>query len=385
MKKITITPFTVSQFRGALVLASVLLVIGIISAITKFYLVPDLSQITIITTQAEERQPWQSSSKPDLCLDLNLADSAQLVSLPGIGPVLSGRILKFRKSKQGFDSVDDLREVYGLSPETFGRIESSLYIGFRPARKIKTVKKDDWKKPVRDFSMDKKWGKEVYPKNQPAQILDINLATEDELQGLPCIGKVLAARIIKFRKAVGGFHAINQLSEVYGLSDSAFLVIKPLVKLDTPVAKDGESRQKPRETQMSLPKTDLNEADSLDLVRVSGIGPKLASRILKYREQLGFYHSVSQLQEIWGMYPDNLERIQSQVTVKENLDEYPHLEINRVGEDELKKHPYLNWKEVRILVAYREFHGDYYDIEEVKKVSGIAPETIEKVGKYLKF
>ncbi len=47
-------------------------------------------------------------------LNLNICDSASLEALPGIGPVLSSRIIKYRNLIGGYVSVDQLKEVYGL-------------------------------------------------------------------------------------------------------------------------------------------------------------------------------------------------------------------------------------------------------------------------------
>ena len=60
-------------------------------------------------------------------LDINSCDSASLVRLPGIGPVLSARIIKYRRLLGGFASVNQLTEVYGLSPETFDLIKGRVY------------------------------------------------------------------------------------------------------------------------------------------------------------------------------------------------------------------------------------------------------------------
>jgi competence protein ComEA len=64
------------------------------------------------------------SRKPPV--DLNNCDSAVLVSLPGIGPVLAARIIKYRHLLGGFASVDQLKEVYGIKPETFDIIKSRV-------------------------------------------------------------------------------------------------------------------------------------------------------------------------------------------------------------------------------------------------------------------
>jgi len=70
-------------------------------------------------------------------LDLNSCDSASLVSLPGIGPVLSARIIKYRKLIGGFVSVGQLREVYGLPEETYDLVSPRLKADTLSVRKIK--------------------------------------------------------------------------------------------------------------------------------------------------------------------------------------------------------------------------------------------------------
>jgi DNA uptake protein ComE-like DNA-binding protein len=70
-------------------------------------------------------------------LEINTCDSLSLVALPGIGPVLSARIIKYRNLVGGFWSVDQLKEVYGLPPETLEKISSMLYVDSLKIRKIK--------------------------------------------------------------------------------------------------------------------------------------------------------------------------------------------------------------------------------------------------------
>ena len=70
-------------------------------------------------------------------LDINSCDSSSLVALPGIGPVLSVRIIKDRNLVGGFLSPDQLKEVYGLPEETITRIRSGLYADTSGIRKIR--------------------------------------------------------------------------------------------------------------------------------------------------------------------------------------------------------------------------------------------------------
>jgi competence protein ComEA len=49
-------------------------------------------------------------------VDINTATEAELLELPGIGEVLSGRIIAYREEHGPFSSVDDLQLVEGISP-----------------------------------------------------------------------------------------------------------------------------------------------------------------------------------------------------------------------------------------------------------------------------
>jgi competence ComEA-like helix-hairpin-helix protein len=55
-------------------------------------------------------------------LDLNGADSAELVLLPGVGPALAGRILAARSLKGRFASTRDLLEVRGIGEKTLAKL-----------------------------------------------------------------------------------------------------------------------------------------------------------------------------------------------------------------------------------------------------------------------
>ncbi|MCU0417802.1 MAG: helix-hairpin-helix domain-containing protein [Cytophagaceae bacterium] len=59
-------------------------------------------------------------------IDINQADSAAWVQLPGIGPVLSSRIVKYKKLLRGYVSVKQLKEVYGMSEDNYLKAEPYL-------------------------------------------------------------------------------------------------------------------------------------------------------------------------------------------------------------------------------------------------------------------
>jgi len=122
-----------------------LLLIIIMATVTVRFVVPERRMSAEIIPVADYRQDYSSvvseNGKIDVSekrtymifnqsgaelLDLNFCDSAALEALPGIGPVLSARIIKYRNLLGGYASVEQLREVYGLKEETYNLIEKRV-------------------------------------------------------------------------------------------------------------------------------------------------------------------------------------------------------------------------------------------------------------------
>ena len=97
----------------------------------------DVEEDTIEIRRQNEVKPARQRKS---LLEINSSDSAALVRLPGIGPVLSVRIIKYRNLIGGFVSVNQLKEVYGLKEETFDMISSRVYADSLLIRKIKINK-----------------------------------------------------------------------------------------------------------------------------------------------------------------------------------------------------------------------------------------------------
>lgn len=91
-----------------------------------------ISEAKASGTKKEENRYFR---QPQL-IDLNICDSAALEALPGIGPVLSVRIIRYRNLIGGFVSVGQLREVYGLSEETYNLISDRVKADSLDVRKI---------------------------------------------------------------------------------------------------------------------------------------------------------------------------------------------------------------------------------------------------------
>ena len=66
-------------------------------------------------------------AEPDL-LNLNRADVASLVALPGVGPTLAARIVAHRQQIGAFASLEDLADVPGIGPALLGRLRALVTV-----------------------------------------------------------------------------------------------------------------------------------------------------------------------------------------------------------------------------------------------------------------
>ena len=86
----------------------------------------DSVKIVLAETTVRSNPPSRATITPPRIIDINSCDSTELLALPGIGQVLSGRIIRFRNLLGGFASTEQLQEVYGLRPETFNMIKDRV-------------------------------------------------------------------------------------------------------------------------------------------------------------------------------------------------------------------------------------------------------------------
>jgi competence protein ComEA len=127
---------------------------------------------------------------------------------------------------------------------------------------------------------------------------------------------------------------------------------------------------------------DINTVDTTQLVRLKGIGSKLAGRIVKFRDALGGFVSTDQYADIFGL--DSLALSELQHFGK--IQSPPHkININTASVEELDKHVYVSRRQAEIIIRYREQHGAFASLEALKPIRVLDAKTIEKLGPYLSF
>ncbi len=124
--------------------------------------------------------------------------------------------------------------------------------------------------------------------------VELNSADSVALEQLPGIGKALSKRIVKYRDLLGGFYSIDQLKEVYGLSESAINQIENKIRID----------------KQLIRKVDFNFGEMGDLSRHPYIKRNLAGKIIKFRSKYGKISDLAVLKDSLVLTGEEYERIE---------------------------------------------------------------------------
>ena len=133
---------------------------------------------------------------------------------------------------------------------------------------------------------------------------------------------------------------------------------------------------KPRENKLMI---ELNTADTTQLASLPMIGPGRARMIYKYREKLGGFISESQVLEVFTMDSSVLETIRPYIHI-----DISHIRKLNMNSDSLS-HPYLNRKTASAIISYRKQHGNFTEVNDLRKVLLIDDQLWIKVAPYASF
>jgi competence protein ComEA len=189
-------------------------------------------------------------------------------------------------------------------------------------------------------------------------------------------GKLKVLR--NYQKSGGYFKQKEDLQRCYAFGDEFYNTIKEYVIIPKPKTTEPKSQKPITLTQI----IELNQADSLDLISIKGIGPFYAKQILKYRNELGGFYFYNQFSEIWGLENLELEKFQQQTSI--DILYIQKININTVELEKLRLHPYLNYKQAKMIVNYRKQHGDFKQLKDIRKIKPISPELFRKIVPYFK-
>jgi competence protein ComEA len=184
------------------------------------------------------------------------------------------------------------------------------------------------------------------------------------------------AVIIKHYEDKGGrFYSKEDLKKIYSITADDYKRLEPYINI--PEVTYTSKKAKPNVI------IELNGADSSKLTELRGIGPSFAVQIIRYRGRLGGFYRKEQLKEVYGIDSLTYEEIKKQVTV--NPAKIKRININSISFNQLRIFPYLTYKQVNVVIEYRNQHGSYSGMADLKNIVLLDEGILRKIEPYLSF
>lgn len=217
---------------------------------------------------------------------------------------------------------------------------------------------------------------------------DPNRADSVELSSLG-LSPFVVRNILKYRQKGGRFRTVESLARIYGLTEKKFEELKPYVR----IAPMEEKKRKEKVDSVVRPAwkekkafkypegtlVDVNVADTAELKKIPGIGSGIAKAIVGYRNRLGGFYSLEQLDEISYVTPDMLKWFKLEAPALHPLD------INKESLDKLRAHPYLNFYQAKVIVEHRRKRGAIKSLSQLALYEEFTEKDLKRLSAYMRF
>lgn len=182
----------------------------------------------------------------------------------------------------------------------------------------------------------------------------------------------------------GKFYKPEDIGKIWGISPSDAKRLVPYVVIKTRDKQTStyEKTAYIKPVTLVLKKSiDINLADTTAFKSLPGIGSRLSQRIVNFRNKLGGFYSVDQVGETYLLPDSTFQKIKSLLIAGDF--QVRKVDINTDGIDALKSHPYINYNLANAIVQYRQQHGNFTKVDDLKQLMLVSDEVYQKIYPYL--
>ena len=237
------------------------------------------------------------------------------------------------------------------------------------------------------------WESSQTTNNQDYNILFLfnpNTITQEELDSLD-LPFYVKRNLLRYREAGGRIRSVDDFGRIYGMNDSIFDAVKDFIVIETQyeatkstnlTIPENRSNEPPKTSNYrETTKIELNSTDSLELIKLNGIGAVFASRIVRYRNLLGGFYKKEQLLEVYNFPEETFNSLAN--SIEADPDKIKKMQLNSAEFAELLRHPYLSREQVQAIINYRNANGAFQSVDELIRNNILDSLTFLKIEPYL--
>jgi DNA uptake protein ComE-like DNA-binding protein len=181
---------------------------------------------------------------------------------------------------------------------------------------------------------------------------------------------------INYRSTGAKFYTKKDFKRLYFINDEIYELLSPYILLPDSIS---ASKQSEKIKEQII--VELNTVDSINLIKVPGIGGYRAKKILELRNKLGGFTDYDQLKMIYGFNDSLIETLKPYISINPYI--IKKININKANIKELARHPYIGYNLSISIYNYRQNHGDYNSLEDLKKLKLINDIIYNKILPYI--
>ncbi|HCY42315.1 MAG TPA: hypothetical protein DHV48_13325 [Prolixibacteraceae bacterium] len=326
--------FSRNERKGITILLVIIFILAIANKVIFYFETPGKIDIVLLDSARNEMNLPENSNNTEastttlFMFNPNTISDEALDSL-SLHAGIKRNILKFREKGGKFYAEADFRKIYGVTDSIFNEVRPFLFFDNKPDRQAHAIITSEL------FSFDP------------------NTATDNDFIRLGFTEKQV--RTIRNYKSKGGnFRSKADFLKIYGISETQ------KVELDDYIAiPERETVKTESVIKTAVIQIEINTADSIDLMKLPGIGEKLSKRIVKYRDLLGGFHTIAQLKEVYGLSEQVIQRIEGMIKI--DLGKIKKVDLNFAEWNELARHPYIQKNRAQQIVKFRTKYGSIHE------------------------
>ncbi|WP_300440523.1 helix-hairpin-helix domain-containing protein [Christiangramia sp.] len=189
-------------------------------------------------------------------------------------------------------------------------------------------------------------------------------------------------RLLAFRESGKWINSVEDFQKVSGVSDSLLKKISPSFRFPEWTQKRNSVNIQQKDARPVSATSDLNSASAEDLKLINGIGEVLSQRIVKYRTSIGGFLSAIQLNDVYGLTPEVIARINENFEIRSKPD-IVIKNLNLINEEELSEIPYFSSNLAKEVIKFRTLYEGFSSFEELSKIEAFPYDKIDRIKLYL--